>query len=146
MDLAEQRFWQKVLPEPNSGCWLWDGADNGEGYGAIRISGVTHKAHRLSYQLFVGPIPDGLQIDHLCRVRCCVNPTHLEAVTQKTNIQRGEAAKRAKEWFAANVTHCPAGHEYTRDNLRANKYGHRMCATCHRERERARYYAKKRSA
>jgi hypothetical protein len=144
--MLDDRFWQKVSPEPNSGCWLWTGADNGEGYGTISVPGKRgHKAHRFAYELFVGPIPDGLQIDHLCRVRCCVNPAHLEAVTQKVNVQRGIAVAKTKEYFAA-ITHCPHGHKYSGDNLRKSKQGHRLCRTCHRDRERARYHAKKRSA
>ena len=136
------RFWAKVSPEPNTGCWLWSGCDNGEGYGTVYSGGKNHKAHRVSYELHNGKIPDGLQIDHLCRVRCCVNPDHLEAVTQKTNVQRGEAVKKCREHFAA-ITHCPQGHPYSGDNLRITTSGSRLCRECHRSRERLRYQRKR---
>jgi hypothetical protein len=83
-------FWEKVEPEPNSGCWLWAAASQSSGYGHIRRKGKDYRSHRVAYEALVGPIPDGLQIDHLCRTRCCVNPSHLEPVTCRTNLLRGE--------------------------------------------------------
>ena len=95
------RFWKHVSPEPNSGCWLWAGENTGEkGYGRIRTSGRNRMcAHRLSYEMHKGAIPEGLQIDHLCRTEECCNPDHLEAVSQSLNLKRGAMA-RGVTWTA----------------------------------------------
>lgn len=87
-------FWNlysdKILPEPNSGCWFWVGGLSGRGYGVIyRKRGRNVRAHRVAVEMTKGPIPDGMVLDHLCRVHCCVNPDHLEAVTQGENVRRG---------------------------------------------------------
>ncbi len=87
-------FWDiyadKILPEPNSGCWFWMGGLSERQYGVIYPSrGTNVRAHRVAYEMTRGPIPDGLVLDHLCRVHCCVNPDHLEAVTQGENVRRG---------------------------------------------------------
>lgn len=84
-----QRFMDKWMPVPESGCWLWLDQDNSSGYGVYWDGMRGWLAHRFSYEHFVGPIPEGLGLDHLCRVRCCVNPTHLEPVTIQENIRRG---------------------------------------------------------
>lgn len=78
-------------PIPFSGCWAWHGAVNTHGYAQVRVNGKKKVAHVVSYELKCGPLPAGLQIDHLCRVRCCVNPDHLEAVTPSVNVRRGIA-------------------------------------------------------
>lgn len=91
-DKATAAFESRVHYEPNSGCWLWAGADNGDGYGKFR----GEYAHRLSYKRHKGPIPDGMHLDHLCRVPCCVNPDHLEPVTNKENARRGRAGHHMK--------------------------------------------------
>ena len=124
-----------MMPEPNSGCWLWTGTLSGSGYGQFQLSPVTKKkaqAHRASYEYFVGPIPEGMQIDHLCRVRCCVNPAHLELVTQSENTRRGHL------WQDA-VTHCPQGHPYSPENLASwgLRKGQRICLICNRLRKHA---------
>src|SRR3990167_6386730 len=127
MSLSDRILGQSQ-PEPNSGCWLWTGADDGNGYGTLTVGRVMRKAHLYSYEAFVGPIPEGLQLDHLCRVRCCVNPDHLEPVTQRENILRGMgiAAVNARKTF------CKHGHEFSAENTRVRKNGTRQCRACHR--------------
>ncbi len=89
------RFWSKVQPD-DSGCWLWTASLSTPGYGQYGIGASRpHSAHRVAFKALVGPIPEGLQIDHTCCVRRCVNPDHLEAVTQQENIRRGFARRRA---------------------------------------------------
>lgn len=116
------RFWSKVDILPGS-CWLWTAFTNHAGYGKFWLDGTMVRAHRWAYESEVGPIPDGLEIDHLCRVRHCVNPTHLEPVTPTENRRRA----------AECITHCPQGHEYTEENTyrRPDKNG-RECRQCHR--------------
>jgi hypothetical protein len=122
-----ERLLNFVSPEPNTGCWLWTGCDNGHGYGRIGLGpaalGIA-LAHRALYELMRGPIPDGMTLDHLCRIRCCVNPDYLEAVTLQENIRRGECGK-----YQAARTHCPQGHEYTPENIRLYK-NRRSCKAC----------------
>lgn len=110
-------------------CWFWLKHLNQDGYGAINIEGRHVGAHRASYMAFVGPIPDGMVIDHLCRNRACVNPQHLEAVTHTVNVRRGDSAVRKDR--------CGNDHEYTKENTRWV----RVCVTCStasRERWKAR--------
>ncbi len=121
------RLLRGCIPEPNSGCWLWIDALTSGGYGQLRWDGLVLYAHRVSFELFRGPIPDGLELDHLCRVRCCVNPYHLEPVTGIENTRRGLAGEpqRAR-------THCPHGHEYTPENTyRVPGKVNRFCRSCH---------------
>ena len=122
---ATERFWVKV--DKSAGCWLFQGADNGYGYGYFRgAEGKAILAHRFSWQELVGPIPAGLTLDHLCRVRRCVNPAHLEPVTNRENILRGTAPTAIN----ATKSHCPLGHPYSGTNLRTRKTGGRYCAAC----------------
>jgi len=132
--LAE-RFWPKV--RKTDGCWLWIGA-KANGYGRVAFNGKVAGAHRVSYEMAHGPIPVGLQLDHLCRTRACVRPDHLEAVTCRENLLRGTglvAVEVAK-------THCPQGHPYSGDNLlysRTKRGGLcRVCRTCRDVRNRRR--------
>ena len=126
------RFYKKIIPVPESGCWLWMGATNQLGYGSFFVAGRVLKAHRFSYETFVGPLVEGLCIDHLCRVRCCVNPSHLELVTNRVNALRGSG------WaaFLAAKTHCKRGHEFTKDNTYVYSYrpNRRNCRACRADR------------
>lgn len=144
----EDLFWQKV--DASGDCWEWTGAKwNGYGKTAVHVANGKTKhwaAHRRAYELLVGPIPDGLQLDHLCRNRACVNPDHLEPVTGSVNVRRGStipitnARQRGK-------THCPAGHPYDETNTGDNGgRSWRRCLACHAARERARHASKRRSA
>jgi hypothetical protein len=88
-DKLPEHFWSKVSPEPNSGCWLWTAYIDKGGYGNFRMGRQSSlMAHRVAYEALVGDIPAGLVVDHSCRTRCCVNPEHLEPVTQKENTAR----------------------------------------------------------
>jgi len=124
------------IPEPNSGCLLWLGAMNQFGYGRARLGGKRMVAHRAAYILACGPVPDDLELDHLCRVRCCINPAHLEPVSKVVNVRRGSAGQTAGR-RAATRTHCPHGHPYSGDNLFVRPSGARECRTCMRARHRA---------
>lgn len=126
----ERRFMRRVETLPN-GCWEWQGAKMGNGYGQIGVGGKHWAAHRYAYVELIGPIPDGLDLDHLCRNRACCNPKHLEPVTRQENINRsaknGGAQNKAK-------THCPKGHEYSGANLYIHPSGRRCCRTCTNQR------------
>lgn len=134
---AIERFNSQYAPAED-GCWTWLGStDKGYGLLGLKIGGTwrTVKAHRFSYELNVGPIPKGLQLDHLCRNRACVNPAHLEPVDNRTNSLRGQSPVALN----ARATHCPKGHEYTPDNtiVKATRCGlGRECRQCGRERQR----------
>lgn len=128
---AEVRFWEKV--DKSGECWLWTGYVDNTGYGRFGVSaGVIPTAHRWAWEQEHGPVPEGLQLDHLCRVRRCVRPSHLEPVTQRENLLRGEgpAAK------AARATECPHGHPYDEANTAYNNRGHRYCRECSRINQR----------
>lgn len=116
------------IPVPVTGCWLWEGGISFKGYGAVYVPGVgTRPAHRASYEAFVGPIPEGLHIDHLCRVRCCVNPAHLEPVTPRENVLRGVVGCRD---VCRRGGHPMTGHNVIAEGDR------RRCRACLRARER----------
>lgn len=122
-------FPKQVIPEPNSGCWLWTENWNRGGYGTVYVSAARRQimAHRHSYEISVGPIPEGLEIDHLCRQRCCVNPQHLEPVTQRENILRMAQALERERNF-----HCRNGHKRTEENTFVKPNGARVCNECRR--------------
>lgn len=133
------RFWSKVHRQ-DDGCWLWTAYKNRDGYGVIRVGGRSGRsllAHRVAYEMSVGTIPGGLVIDHLCRVRHCVRPDHMEPVTNRENLVRGEGFIGV----AVRSTHCPSGHAYTDDNLLPNRNGWRRCRRCYSEWRAARRVA-----
>jgi HNH endonuclease len=130
-----ERFDKLYIPEPNSGCWIWLGALGDGGYGYVFFNGKNSRAHRVSYQIAVGEIPDGLQLDHLCRMRCCVNPTHLEPVTNRENSFRALKLRVRK-------THCVHGHFI--DGIKIRRV-HRQCTECRRI-ACLRYYHARKSA
>lgn len=132
------RFMRYVEKAPG-GCWLWTGHTDANGYGRFKApDGRSVGAYRWAYETLVGGVPDGLHLDHLCRVRRCVNPAHLEPVTCRVNMMRGETFQAAN----ARKTHCPQGHEYTPENTMwiTNKPGYkgRRCRICARKRGRKR--------
>jgi len=129
---VEERFWVKVKKGNPTDCWEWTAAIGVKnGYGYFRFNGHWVLAHRFAYELIHGPIPKGLTIDHRCRNRACVNPSHLEVVTHKTNILRGlgVAAQLAKK------THCSKGHPYDLFNTYTYPNGTRDCRECRRQRK-----------
>ena len=127
-------FNERWIGEPNSGCWIWTAGCVGNGYASM-VDQETKKqivAHRFSYGYFKGTIPDGLELDHTCRVRCCVNPDHLEPVTRKENLHRSPI------WLG-NRTECPHGHAYNAENTYFRKLDSSpRCRVCDRKRH-ARY-------
>lgn len=133
----------KVVEAPgplDTPCWLWTGGLRPNGYGRVSWDNKGVGVHRLVYEYFKGPIPEGLQTDHLCRIRHCVNPDHLEAVTPQTNVRRSESVCAIN----AKKTHCPLGHPYTPENTHIDKHGKRNCKTCARLRQ-AEYQARLRA-
>ncbi len=138
------RFDCKISTEPNSGCWLWMGTITEKGYGRFWDGSAMVQAHRFSYERYKGIIADGLELDHLCRVRSCVNPDHLEPVTGIENRTRGALARgfwitestRKNLLLGSDVrkrrTHCLHGHEYTPSNTTSDAEGYRRCVTCRR--------------
>ncbi len=110
----EDRFWEKVRGDSPDECWEWTASTTGTGYGQLMFPDRRlRKAHRIAYELVIGVIPPGLTLDHLCRNRKCVNPAHLEPVTHRENILRGEGLGATK----ARQTHCKRGHPLSGDNL-----------------------------
>ena len=131
------RFLMRVaLPDEAGGCWQWTGTRRPKGYGRFWEGRRHVEAHRFSYEVLVGPIPEGLQLDHLCKNPGCVRPDHLEPVTLQENLKRGNS-HLSSAIKASRITHCPHGHIYDEGNTFFYK-GHRYCRTCHRESERRR--------
>ena len=136
----EERYAASTLRDGNTGCVLWTRRLLPSGYAQIRLGSLKMSAHRAAYLHFVGPIPEGRELDHLCRVRCCVNPAHLEPVTKSVNQRRGAHVIRAWARLAMTDgrTHCHRGHSWIMDNLMfikpcgAYPRGHVQCRICHR--------------
>ena len=130
-------FWEKV--DASSDCWEWTASRTTTGYGQVGIQrqGIrkTFKAHRVAYELVRGPIPEGLEIDHLCENSICVNPWHLESVEHVENIRRASRHN-------TNKTQCPQGHGYSDANTYRKPNGSRICRICHRIQERVRMSAR----
>jgi hypothetical protein len=126
------RFWAKVQPDPEAECWLWTAGLYPSGYGQFRVGSVTDgtrrrvSAHRFAYEALVETVKEGLDMDHLCRVRSCCNPKHLEPVTRRENLLRGETIPSRN----AGKTHCSHGHPFDAKNTRINKDGSRTCRRC----------------
>lgn len=128
-----ERFWAKVMRGGPGVCWTWT-ASRAHGYGQFGVQGHCLRAHRVAFELTRGPIPDGLVIDHLCRNRACVNPDHLEPVTNRENLLRGIGFPARH----AALGRCPQGHEYSAENTYLSRRNQRQCRACHRLAERAR--------
>ena len=131
-----QRFEDKVIKGDE--CWLWTASGNGRGYGKLFTEGRRFYAHRLSYEHYIGPIPEDKEIDHLCRVPACVNPAHLEPVTHQENMRRGKNGV-----LCVRKTHCPRGHPFTPENLCPRTDGGQRCRICNGMAGKA-WYARKR--
>jgi len=121
----DRRFMRRIVIN-SSGCWIWTGAKMRNGYGHLAVDGKKYAAHRYSYIQLKGAVPKNLDLDHLCRVRECANPDHLEPVTRSENLRRG--LKRGEHNRAK--THCPNLHPYSGDNLYLHPSGRRCCRKC----------------
>jgi hypothetical protein len=143
-----ERLMAKCIVASN-GCWLWQGYTNPEGYGSINIKKTPQLVHKVSYQLLVAPVPEGMQVDHLCHGwdsdcpggplcihRACFNPAHLQPKSPRGNT----LAEGSKSIAAANAkkSHCPKGHKYTKGNTRVTKKGQRQCLKCQVIRDKGR--------
>ena len=129
---TSRRFWAKVWK--TEGCWFWTASVDRNGYGQFRLGTRTVKAHRAAYEELIGAMPEGLEPDHLCRQRRCVNPAHIEMVSHRENILRGLAPSAVH----ARKKCCPKGHAYDEANTRITPDGKRICRTCHKARQVAR--------
>lgn len=130
---VEERFWPKV--DKSGDCWTWTASLSRSGYGGFGFRGKVWKAHRVSYVLAYGEIPDGAHILHSCDNPPCVNPAHLRAGTRSDNMQ--DKVRRGRD-HQASQTHCKWGHEFSAENTYRTKYGSRQCRTCINTRKRAR--------
>lgn len=121
------RIKRSVVIDEETGCWMWQGGLRGGGYGRLSVHDRSAPAHRVSFEVFRHPIPDGRVLDHLCRVRSCVNPWHLEVVTQHENTMRSPTAPSALNYLK---TECKNGHPFTPENTYRRPTGGRSCRRC----------------
>lgn len=126
--VKEDRGFDHELP-----CWIWQRALTHDGYGFISVNGKLRRAIRVAYEEFIGPIPEGLTLDHGCRVRACVNPFHVTPITNRENVLKGVGPSAVH----ARKTHCIRNHEFTPENTIQQKNG-RRCRACTNEQARAR--------
>lgn len=138
LDVARRLFAQTDLGDS---CWLWTGAGTGGGYGQISIKRRGFPIHRVAYELLVGPIPDGLELDHTCEIRNCINPAHLEPTTQYVNNMRSNSVTAINR----RKTHCTKGHPLEGQNLYEDPRGYRGCRTCRADAD-ARFAARRKKA
>lgn len=136
------RFWSRVVVDETSDCWVWVGSRGRDGYGRTRVRESSQLAHRVAFATWAEPLRKGLQLDHLCRVRSCINPKHLEQVTARENVRRGVAPPAVQ----AKRTVCVRGHPLNGPDARlyAGQAGkHRQCIVCRAIRDHARYRRRK---
>lgn len=138
---VEQQVEKYIYREPNSGCWIWTASLCADGYGKARNSSFPSEtlAHRLSWLYYKGSLPRFMEIDHKCRVRCCVNPSHMEVVSHAVNVLRG--IRSPERHRNGRKTHCKRGHELSGENLYIDRYTAkttRQCRTCRALRQAAR--------
>lgn len=130
---AIEKVWDQLRVDEASGCWLWTGTVDVSGYVVVCDTGKRRVlGHRLVWEYLCGAIPDGLELDHLCFTRNCLNVEHLDPVTPAEN------KRRMQEHVMSVKTHCPQGHPYAGENLRREKDGHRRCQTCREAQSAAR--------
>lgn len=135
-NVQDKILWSRIVEriDITVDCWYWTGKPANTGYGQINRNGVVRNPHRIIYKVLVGDIPDGLQLDHLCRNRICVNPSHLEPVTQKENLLRSPLTIPSINKLK---THCPTGHPYDETNTQVCRDGSRKCRACSYKRKKA---------
>ncbi len=150
-----QSILSRAVPQEN-GCWEWQGAKTSAGYGNVKYQGKAQCVHVVVFEAIKGPVPEGLEIDHLCHTkactvpqreclhRLCCNPAHLEPVPHRVNVLRGTAGEKIAR-ISRNKTHCPKGHPYDEANTGRTHQGHRFCLECKRSQGRG-YYHKRKNA